>query len=120
MRPKREPSVSIDSVANEEVALASAWRLQRTGNFVAAFDLAQDALRRWPGSQALEHVSILALASCGSTQAALDAFRATSLSMKWSWRRVTRRITREERWKTGWSGIHGSPRRSQLLLVLVE
>ena len=73
--------MSIDSVANEEVALASAWRLQRTGNFVAAFDLAQDALRRWPGSQALEHVSILALASCGSTQAALDAFRATSLSI---------------------------------------
>ncbi len=73
--------MSVDSVANEEVALASAWRLQRTGNFVAAFDLAQDALRRWPGSQALEHVSILALASCGSTQAALDAFRATSLSI---------------------------------------
>ena len=54
--------------------------MQRTGNFVAAFDLAQDALHRWPDSQALEHVSILALASCGSTEAALDAFRATSLS----------------------------------------
>jgi class 3 adenylate cyclase len=72
--------VSIDSVEDEEAALASAWRLQRTGNFVAAFDRAQDALHRWPNSQALEHVSILALASCGSTEAALDAFRATSLS----------------------------------------
>jgi class 3 adenylate cyclase len=72
--------VSIDSLEDEAVALASAWRLQRTGNFVAAFDLAQDALLRWPQSQALEHLSILALASCGSTEAALDAFRATSLS----------------------------------------
>jgi len=72
--------VSIDSVEDEAAALSSAWRLQRTGNFVAAFDLAQDALLRWPDSQALEHVSILALASCGSTEAALDAFRATSLS----------------------------------------
>lgn len=70
----------IDSIEDEKAALASAWRLQRTGNFVAAFDLAQDALLRWPQSQALEHLSILALASCGSTQAALDAFRATSLS----------------------------------------
>jgi class 3 adenylate cyclase len=72
--------VSIDPVEDEGVALSSAWRLQRTGNFVAAFDLAQDALNRWPNSQALEHLSILALASCGSTEAALDAFRATSLS----------------------------------------
>jgi Adenylate and Guanylate cyclase catalytic domain len=72
--------VSIDPIEDEEVALASAWRLQRTGNFVAAFDLAQDALLRWPESQALEHLSILALASCGSTEAALEAFRATSLS----------------------------------------
>ena len=72
--------MSIDPIEDEEVALASAWRLQRTGNFVAAFDLAQDALLRWPESQALEHLSILALASCGSTEAALEAFRATSLS----------------------------------------
>ncbi|MGB6307518.1 MAG: tetratricopeptide repeat-containing protein [Steroidobacteraceae bacterium] len=72
--------MSVDSVEDEEAALASAWRLQRRGNFVAAFDLAQDALHRWPDSQALEHLSILALASCGSTEAALDAFRATSLS----------------------------------------
>jgi class 3 adenylate cyclase len=72
--------VLIDSVAGESAALSLAWRMQRTGNFVAAFDLAQDALRRWPGSQALEHLSVLSLASCGSTQAALDAFRATSLS----------------------------------------
>ena len=72
--------MSTDSIPTEEAALSSAWRLQRTGNFVAAFDLAQDALHRWPDSQALEHVSILALASCGSTEAALDAFRATSLS----------------------------------------
>lgn len=69
----------IDSIADEGAALSSAWRMQRTGNFVAAFDLAQEALRRWPGSRALEHLSILALASCGSTAAALDAFRSTSL-----------------------------------------
>ena len=48
---------------------------------MAALDLAQDALRRWPASQALEYVWILALASCGSTQAALDALRASSLSL---------------------------------------
>jgi class 3 adenylate cyclase len=67
------------SIEEERIALSSAWRLQRTGNFVAAFDLAQDALRRWPHSHALEHLSILALASCGSTEAALEAFRASSL-----------------------------------------
>jgi class 3 adenylate cyclase len=70
----------IDLAEDEQSALDSAWHLQRTGNFVAALDLAQDALRRWPTSQALEQVSILALASCGSTQAALDALRASSLS----------------------------------------
>lgn len=69
-----------ESADEETVALSAAWRLQRTGNFVAAFDLAQDALRQQPNSQALEHLSILALASCGSTEAALDVFRASSLS----------------------------------------
>jgi len=72
--------VSIDSSEEERAALAAAWRVQRTGNFVAAFDLAQGALRRWPHSQALQHLSILALASCGSTEAAFDTFRASSLS----------------------------------------
>jgi class 3 adenylate cyclase len=72
--------VATDMVSDEEIALSSVWRLQRTGNFVAAFDLAQEALGRWPDSQALAHVSILALASCGSTEAALEAFRATSWS----------------------------------------
>lgn len=71
--------MSIDSVSGEEGALFAAWRLQRTGNFVAAFDLAQDAWRRWPESRPLAHLAILALASCGSTEAALAAFRATSL-----------------------------------------
>lgn len=73
--------MSIDLAEDEQSALSSAWHLQRTGNFVAALDLAQDALRRWPGSQALEYLWILALASCGSTQAALDALRASSLSL---------------------------------------
>jgi class 3 adenylate cyclase len=73
--------VSIDLVEDEQSALSSAWHLQRTGNFVAALDLAQDSLRRWPASQALEYLWILALASCGSTQAALDALRASSLSL---------------------------------------
>ncbi|HEY3851757.1 MAG TPA: adenylate/guanylate cyclase domain-containing protein [Steroidobacteraceae bacterium] len=71
--------MSIDSAEDERVALASAWRLQRTGNFVAAFDRAQEALRRFPDSRALAHLSVLALASCGSTEAALEAFHATSL-----------------------------------------
>jgi class 3 adenylate cyclase len=53
--------------------------LQQSGNFVAAFDLAQEALHRWPDSQPLQHLSILALASCGSTQAALAALRASTL-----------------------------------------
>ncbi len=69
-----------DLPADEASALDKAWRLQRSGNFVAAFDLAQEALHRWPESQSLQHVSILALASCGSTHAALAAFRATSLA----------------------------------------
>jgi class 3 adenylate cyclase len=73
--------VSIDGFEDEQSALNSAWHLQRTGNFVAALDLAQDSLRRWPASQALEYLWILALASCGSTQAALDALRASSLSL---------------------------------------
>ncbi|HEY1312476.1 MAG TPA: adenylate/guanylate cyclase domain-containing protein [Steroidobacteraceae bacterium] len=73
--------MSIDWVEDEQSALSSAWHLQRTGNFVAALDLAQDSLRRWPHSQALEYLWILALASCGSTQAALDALRASSLSL---------------------------------------
>ena len=72
--------MSIDPTQDERDALASAWRLQRTGNFVAAFDCAQEALRRFPGSQALAYLSVLALASCGSTEAALEAFHATSLS----------------------------------------
>ena len=72
--------MSIDPTQDERVALASAWRLQRTGNFVAAFDCAQEALRRFPESQALAYLSVLALASCGSTEAALEAFHATSLS----------------------------------------
>ncbi len=71
--------MSIDPTQDERVALASAWRLQRTGNFVAAFDCAQEALRRFPESQALAYLSVLALASCGSTEAALEAFHATSL-----------------------------------------
>jgi class 3 adenylate cyclase len=73
--------VSIDWFEDEQSALNSAWHLQRTGNFVAALDLAHDSLRRWPASQALQYVWILALASCGSTQAALDALRASSLSL---------------------------------------
>jgi adenylate cyclase len=60
--------------------LRAAWRLQHSGNFVAAFDLAQEGLQQWPGSQPLQHFSILALASCGSTQAALAALRASTLA----------------------------------------
>ncbi len=71
--------MSIDADEDERTALASCWRLQRTGNFVAAFDLAQENLWRYPHSQSLAYLSVLALASCGSTEAALEAFRATSL-----------------------------------------
>jgi len=59
--------------------MAAAWQLQHSGNFVAAFDLAQEGLQQWPDSRALQHLSILALASCGSTQAALAALRASTL-----------------------------------------
>ena len=65
---------------DEPAALAAAWQLQHSGNFVAAFDLAQEGLDRWPESQPLQHLSILALASCGSTDAALAALRASTLS----------------------------------------
>jgi Adenylate and Guanylate cyclase catalytic domain len=72
--------VRTDSAADAASALAAAWQLQQSGNFVAAFDLAQEALHQWPDSQPLQHVSILALASCGSTQAALAALRASTLA----------------------------------------
>ncbi len=68
-----------DSHPDAASALAAVWQLQQSGNFVAAFDLAQEALQRWPESQPLQHLSILALASCGSTQAALAALRASTL-----------------------------------------
>jgi len=69
-----------EPMADAETALTAAWQLQRSGNFVAAFDLAQEALQCNPESLALQHVSILALASCGSTEAALAAFQATALA----------------------------------------
>jgi class 3 adenylate cyclase len=72
--------VRTDSPPDAVSALADAWQLQQSGNFVAAFDLAQEALEQWPDSQPLQHVSILALASCGSTQAALAALRASTLA----------------------------------------
>jgi len=75
----QDPLVSIELLANEEDALATAWKLQRSGNFVAAFDMAQEGLCLWPKSLPLQHVSILALASCGSTGAALAAYRASDL-----------------------------------------
>ena len=65
--------------AEAAAALAVAWRQQRSGNFVAAYDIAEDALRRAPDSLPLQHLSILALASCGSTAAALAAYRASRL-----------------------------------------
>jgi class 3 adenylate cyclase len=67
-------------LSDERTALGAAWQLQRSGNFVAAFDLAQEGLSRWPGSLPLQHLSVLALASCGSTSAALSAFRTTDLA----------------------------------------
>lgn len=63
-----------------ESVLAAAWQLQQSGNFVAAFDLAQEGLQHSPQSHPLQHVSILALASCGSTDAALAALRASTLA----------------------------------------
>jgi class 3 adenylate cyclase len=72
--------VRTDSPRDAVSALAAAWQLQQSGNFVAAFDLAQEALHQWPDSQPLQHVSILALASCGSTHAALAALRASTLA----------------------------------------
>ncbi len=71
--------VPIEPLATEGEALAAAWRLQRSGNFVAAFDVAQDGLNQWPKSLPLQHVAILALASCGSTNAALSAYRSSDL-----------------------------------------
>jgi class 3 adenylate cyclase len=60
--------------------LAAAWQLQNSGNFVAAFDRAQEGLQQWPDSQPLQHLSVLALASCGSTHAALAALRGSTLA----------------------------------------
>jgi class 3 adenylate cyclase len=69
----------MELISEENAALSAAWRLQRSGNFVAALDVAQDALNSWPDSLALQHISVLALASCGSTSAALAAYRASAL-----------------------------------------
>jgi class 3 adenylate cyclase len=69
----------IHSGNDEPPELATAWRLQRAGNFVAAYDLAQATLVRFPDSQPLAYLSVLALASCGATEAALEALRAGSL-----------------------------------------
>src|SRR5262249_49407753 len=75
------PAGRLSSIPSDEpAALAAAWQLQHSGNFVAAFDLAQEGLNRWPESQPLQHVAILALASCGSTDAALAALRASTLA----------------------------------------
>jgi hypothetical protein len=41
--------------------------------------VAQEALNSWPDSLALQHISVLALASCGSTSAALATYRASAL-----------------------------------------
>jgi adenylate cyclase len=73
-------SLSKSTPADAPAVLAAAWQLQHSGNFVAAFDLAQEGLQQWPDSQPLQHLSILALASCGSTQAALAALRASTLA----------------------------------------
>jgi hypothetical protein len=75
----KDDPVSIELFADEGEALAVAWRLQRSGNFVTAFDIAQDGLSRWPDSLPLQHLSILSLASCGSTRAALAAYGASGL-----------------------------------------
>jgi adenylate cyclase len=72
--------LSLSIPPDAPAVLAAAWQLQQSGNFVAAFDLAQEGLRRWPDSHPLQHLSILALASCGSTLAALAALRASTLA----------------------------------------
>ncbi len=72
--------MTVETEADESAALATAWKLQRSGNFVSAFDVSQEALRSRPDSAPLQHLSILALASCGSTTAALQAYRATALA----------------------------------------
>ena len=54
--------------------------LLEAGNFVAALDVAREALETWPDDAALLHTAILALASCGSTMAALAMFQASALA----------------------------------------
>jgi class 3 adenylate cyclase/tetratricopeptide (TPR) repeat protein len=54
--------------------------LLEAGNFVAALDVAREALEAWPDDAALLHTAILALASCGSTTAALAMFQASALA----------------------------------------
>ena len=71
--------MAIDLVIDEQSALSAAWKCQRTGNFVAALDHSRESLRRWPDSHGLQYLAILALASCGATQAAIDALRASGL-----------------------------------------
>ena len=73
-------SLLVKSPADAPSILAAAWQLQYSGNFVAAFDLTQEGQSQWPESHALQHLSILALTSCGSTHAALASLRASTLA----------------------------------------
>jgi class 3 adenylate cyclase len=54
--------------------------LLEVGNFVAALDIARQALEQWPDDAALLHTAILAMASCGSTTTALSMFHASALA----------------------------------------
>lgn len=54
--------------------------LLEAGNFVAALDMAREALELWPDDAPLLHTAILAMASCGSTTAALSMYQASPLA----------------------------------------
>lgn len=72
------------SLSDLEVAIGPlierAWTLYKVGNFVAALDLASEAVRRSPEALDAHYVRTLALASCGSTPAALEMYRGSPLA----------------------------------------
>jgi adenylate cyclase len=60
--------------------IARARTLQGAANYVGALDLATEGLARWPDELELHYLRTLALASCGSTAAALALYRRSPLA----------------------------------------
>lgn len=59
--------------------LARVRALERQGEYFRAYDLASQAIQRWPGDERLKHRAVLALCNAGATDLALQRFAALGL-----------------------------------------